>query len=487
MAVSDKHPDYSDFKEDWDIIRDAYKGQRAVKRKRQEYLPATAGQEADGMVNSTQAGYKAYDAYLKRTRFPGHTKTATQTAVGMMHSKPATIVLPDKMQSLMETATTHGESLQQLLRKINEQQVLIGRVGVLIDLPKKAVTGQDMPYIATYEAETIINWDDGAAQELTKKALNLVVLDESEQERSGDFSWTKKEKYRVLVLGEVKENEPVGKYKVGMFGQGDEFTETGLTTPSWRGTELTEIPFVFINSCDLVPKPDDSPLLDLVNLCFTIYRGEADYRQSLFMQGQDTLVIIGSTSTGDGEEGTAIRTGAGAMINVPLTGDAKYIGVDSKGLSEQREALKTDNTIAGSMGAQSIDTTSRERESGASLNTRIAARTADMNQIALVGAAGLEKTLKIIARWIGANPDEVKVTPNLDFGDSPFTGQALVELQTAKNQGAPISGASIHGILVEKGLTKLTFSEELAALEKEKDSILDKSENGDRNPAQVVK
>ncbi|MBD4208505.1 hypothetical protein GUH47_21445, partial [Xanthomonas citri pv. citri] len=48
--------------------------------------------------------------------------------------------------------------------------------------------------------------------------------------------------------------------------------------PTIRGKTLNRIPFVFINSKDIVARPDDPPLLGLVNLALAIYRGDADYR-----------------------------------------------------------------------------------------------------------------------------------------------------------------------------------------------------------------
>jgi len=168
-----------------------------------------------------------------------------------------------------------------------------------------------------------------------------------------------------------------------------------------------------------------------------------------------------------------------------MGGDAKYIGVESDGLSEQREALKDDRARAGSMGAQSLDTVSRERESGTSLNIRIAARTADLNQIALTGAAGLERLLKICAEWIGANPEEVKIEPNLEFGDVQLTGQNMVEMQTSRNLGFPISARSLHQVAYDRGLTKLTFEEEMARAKEEENGPFKRSENGDRAPEQV--
>jgi len=478
--LSSKHPNYMSAVEDWTLMRDAYKGQRQVKSKRQTYLPPTSGQVADGMTSPEQPGSKAYAAYLMRARFPNFVREAVQTAVGMLHSQPAKITLPKEMENIR---SSRGEDLHQLLVRINTEQLVTGRLGVLADLP---TSGGDMPYLATYATERLINWDDGTKEGLVPQVLNFVVLDESEYERANtSFTWEVEEKYRVLILGSIDVNVSKAPYSFGVFNSKDvDFKPESLKQPSLKGEMLQKIPFVIINSCDLTTEPDEPPLLDLGELCMTVYRGEADYRQNLFMQGQDTLVVIG----GGQEEDETLRTGAGARIDISNPqGDAKFIGVTSDGLSEQREALKEDRSRAGSMGAQSLDSTSRERESGKSLGIRIAARTADLNQIADAGAKGLESILKICAEWMRLDPNEVSVEPNREFGDHELTGQTMVEQQTARNLGFPISARTLHQQAVDRGLTSMTFEEEMAAAKAEESTIFKRAESGDRNGDQKDK
>lgn len=458
MAIDTKHPLYAEFLEDWQMMRDTYRGERVVKARGQLYLPPTSGMVADGMAPE-QPGAKAYQAYKARAVFHDFVADAVEAMIGMMHHKPPVIELPAALEPLRERATIHGESMEQLLRRINEQQLVTGRVGLLLDLPEQPDPTAPLPYIATYRAEHIINWDDGARDELTLPRLNLVVLEESEYERNAQFDWEFIEKYRVLILGDPVANEGHGEaatYRVGVVRKSDgaDVNLDNLTEPNIRGTKLEEIPFVFINTKDVVSSPDDPPLLGLARLALAIYRGEADYRQNLFMQGQDTLVVIGSQ-----EED--FRVGAGATIVLPQGGDAKYIGVTSEGLAEQRQALENDKVLAASKAGQLVDTRSRERESGEALRIRVAAQTATLNQIALTGAAGLEQLLKIAATWVGANPEEVSVQPNLDFVDDEMSGKTLVELMTAKTMGAPLSKRSIHRLMQDRGLTEMEYEEEL--------------------------
>lgn len=475
MTLSSKHPEYTEQIDDWIIIRDVYKGERAVKLKATEYLPATNSHIQDGFPAPQSLGIQAYHAYRKRARFSNFFREAVQQAVGMMHSQPPNITLPKAMEDIR---SSRGEELPAFLRRINTEQLLTGRIGIMADLP---TYGGNVPFLSTYAAERIVNWDDGKLQELIPQRLNLVVLDESESIRANGFEWETQEKYRVLSLGPVDSNEGEGSiYKQGVFTGETPYDETHLRAPSLLGKNLDIVPFVIINSADLVVEVDEPPLLDLANMCLTIYRSDADYRQNLFMQGQDTFVTIGANL----DEDETIRTGAGARVDLPLGGDAKYVGVQSSGLKEQREALGTLESRAGSMGAQTLDTTSRERESGDSLRIRVAARTADMNQIADTAASGLERLLKICADWMGENPDEVKVIPNKEFGEAPLTGQTMVEIATARNLGWPISAQSMHELSVRRRITRRTFEEEQAIAEKEKDSIFAPKSDGDMNPEQ---
>jgi len=293
-VLTSVHPEASAAKPDWTLMRDAYKGERQVKSKNTIYLPMTSAQIIDGGLNSIESvGFKAYDAYKKRARFPNFTREAIQQALGMMHSQPPEIKLPKAMEGI---TSRMGEPLSVLLQKINTEQLLTGRVGLMADMPENPSPGEDMPYLATYIPERITNWDDGRVEQIVPQRLNLVILNESEFERGSDFSWQEKQKYRVLVMGDLLDNETEGLYQQGVFEDGH-FVESELIAPSWRGRTLNKIPFVFINSCDITPDVDDPPLLDLGNMCMTIYRADADYRQNLFMQGQDTFVTIGGAAS----------------------------------------------------------------------------------------------------------------------------------------------------------------------------------------------
>jgi hypothetical protein len=494
-SVTTQHPLYNKHAPDWELVRDAAEGEREVKSKGQIYLPATSGMIAKGMTNANQPGWKMYQAYKMRAVFPDLVRPAVNALVGIMHREPADIKLPSGMEDIRDNATLEGESLQTLLRRVNEAQLLIGRIGLLADVPTGQVDA--LPFIATYEAEAIVNWDESRRPD-GRLRPDFVVLDESDHERVSTFGWEFVQKHLVLdlvdptTLQDTRTSEvplPPGQRSVyrSRLEIGDqslknaeetnrqtEVTAQGSqnvtgVTPEIRGKRLEEIPFVFVGSIDLTTKPDQVPMLGLANLAFTIYRGEADYRHSLFMQGQDTLVVIGDTQSEDGSGAKKDRLiGANASLDLPVGGDAKYIGVASDGLTEQRESLQNDRNRAAELGANLLSSSKGAgKEAEETLRIRVAARTASILTIVKAGAEGLQTILRVIAEWRGLNPEDVVVTANMDFVGDKFSPKDLVDFMTAKNMGAPVSRQTIHDFMSDKDVTAKTLEEELQLIEDE--------------------
>lgn len=456
-----QHPSYILALDSWLKMRDCYQGEEKIKEKSTKYLPATPAQNLDGMKPS-QEGYEAYKGYISRAVFPDYVYDASDSYIGLLHYKPAQYVLPEKMKFLLDKATITGESLEQLHRKINLEQIVTGRCGLLADIDDYTKN----PYLALYDAESILNWDMGG-DIVSSNALNLVILDESQYVRSG-YSWTLADRYRVLQLGELDATEREGLYtqKVIYHTEGYESD----IAPKYFGQSASEIPFVFINSKDISAQPDKPPLLGLANACLAIYRLEADYRQTLFMQGQDTLVVRGGLNDKD----DATRVGAGARIDVDIQGDAKFIGVSSSGLPEMRQALQNDTTKAESKSGQLLNSSSKQ-ESGDALKIRMASKTANLTQIAITSAYGLQEVLRKLARWMGIDPMEVVIIPNLEFNDRDMKGQDFAQLIAAKNAGAPLSRKSFHDNLKSQRYTKMEYEDEIKQIEAELNDSLSKS------------
>jgi hypothetical protein len=481
MSIDSKHPDFVEVETDYRIMRDTFAGERKIKEATFAYLLPTAGQVMDGALkNASSPGAAAYANYVARSRFSDLVKQAMKTLVGVMVKEPAVIELPPELEGMRKKATRKGETLQALLRRIYEQQLQKGRFGLLVDFPQNPVAFDidELPHFVEYIADNIINWDDERQTEFGSNVLNFAVFNETVQVRGRDehdiFNWEEERRFRVAILEpvnpelEFSASNPMV-YKTFTENDGD---RSDTVTPMFKGVAAEEIPFTFIGSNDLDSAPDEIPLLGLANLAIHIYQSGADYYHALHVIGSDTLVIIGDEITKDGDtkdEAEPTRVGTGAVIRVAAGdgGDAKFIGVESDGIPEQRTAIQNDLVEAREHGARLLEPRKGQAESGEALRTRVASSTANLHQIALTGAAGLEKALKQAAVWIGANPDLVSVTPNLDFTQVHTEPRQLVDLTTAKRDGAPLSDESIHRWMQENNITRMSLEEEKEAIAKE--------------------
>lgn len=404
--VSSKHPAYEAILPDWEIVRDALDGETTVKDKGTDYLPMPSG-----FKQQDDQGVAMYEAYKKRAKFPEILAPTIRGMVGIVHRVAAEIELPAQLESLREAATKDGLPLTALHERITYELLGLGRYGLLVDAPGE---GGDVPFIAGYRAETIINWSDNQ---------DFYVLDETHLEREG-FEWVEQPQFRVLELKGNQYEQQVWQ----MSGSGVMAPVKDVVPQMRGGKKLTDIPFVTIGSTDVTPEIDEIPLLSVARGSFTMYRLYADYFHQLYMSGQETLFVY---TDGQNEVKTV---GAGVVVNLPSESEAEYVGPSGEGIQAHKEAITDEKDAAMLAGARIFDTTKKTAESGEALRMRWAAQTASLTTVAINSAKGLERALKFAALYVGANPDEVVVTPNLRFIDQtldPLKAKALVEMWTS--------------------------------------------------------
>lgn len=489
-----KHPTFDIRAPDWTLMRHSEAGERAIKGQRTIYLPPSTMMLTRGMQSPRQLGWQMYNSYIGRAVYHDIVRPALDAMLGVMHSKPADIKLPAKMQPMLDCVTFNGDNMQTLLQRINEKQLLTGRIGLMLDVqtgarvdgslvaPNGAVKANGgLPYIVTYEAESIGNWDTSKVNDNTgMRSLQFVVLNETGVERTNGLTWQTIVKYRVLAMGDTTQdcfpgipNSPVY-CSAGVRAREDVVGGDFQAVVFPGGATLDAIPFVLVGPKDLVPEPDQPPLLPLARIALALYRGEADYRQALYLQGQQTLVTIGAQSNnvgaqnglGEGEAtGNVQEVGASATLELPLGGDAKYIGASADGLAQLAASIQEDKRQAAHLGANLLETQGAAAESGDALYIRTSAKTSSLTSVAKTGAAGLELLLKGAARSIGADPDQVSVEPNLEFSDSQVQALDLVNLMTAKVAGLPMSDETAHWFMAQNGFTNKTYDEEKLAMQ----------------------
>lgn len=414
-GVSTVHPLYEEFLPDWERMRDTNAGSRTVKGAGITYLP-----KPSGFAFQKDKGADMYDGYVNRAQFPEVVSATILGMGGVIHRMEAKIEMPEAMQPLWENCTQDGMTLEALHRRITYELLTQGRYALLVDV---ALGGAQLPYIAPYSAEALINWS-------TDKDFDFFVLDEETLERNG-FRWEILPRWRVLQI------DATGQYMQSVYEGADERkVPDGDVFPNvLGGARLTEIPFVVAGALRLSTEPQSPPLIGVANSAISYYQLSADYRHQLYMSGQETLLLIGIDPPD--------FIGAGSVLAATLDGtdktappDAKYITPQCTGIDAHKEAMSDELQQAARSGARLFEQSQSGQESGDARRIRYAAETATLTTIAINSAAALERALRFCARFMGLKEEDVVVTPNLSFVDMKLDPQDAVNLVKMWQDGA---------------------------------------------------
>lgn len=464
-----RHPEYVSFAPSWELMRAAFDGEDAVKAAGERYLPMKNGlAKLMASASHRALAIAAYDAYKARAEFPDLVALTVRGAVGTILDQAAEIELPSELEPLREKATRDGLTLEALHRRIATELMTTGRYGLL-----PGVDAAGNPYLAGYVSESIINWDVDENQN-----ADFVVLDESGLVRNRDTNeWETVERYRECYLEE-------GRYKARVWSGNSE----GKLVPGEESEALNRkrqalksLPFVFINTSDLRPNPDDVPLYGLAKLSVRIYQLDADLRQTLHYTAEPTPMVSGYKDPQEAIEKGHVPQGIGGtnIWVLPENGTGEFLEFSGAGASAQHNEIQKAYDRAVMFGAQMLAENGGANESGEAKRVRLDSQHSTLKGIAMTSASGLEKALKNVAIWMGANPGEVSVVPNLDFFDHDLDAQTITAIVSAW-QSSAISWQTTFDRLKAGGVIPedRTADEELA--------LMDQDQFGRDDPGDVL-
>jgi hypothetical protein len=404
------HPEYtSEIIKEWELMRDAWRGEVAIKKRGEVYLPMPSGYRFH--PGGADVGLQMYEAYKKRARFPEIVSAAIRGMVGIAHEQEWQIDLPSALEPLWENSDGKGLPLEALSKRITTELLITGRYALMADAP---AAGGDI-YLAGYRAEELINWSDDD---------DFYVLRETVYTRQGQ-AWTEQIKTRVLELEE-------GRYvqKVYM----DAVLVEEYEPRARGGAALNMLPISVGGAMDLDLTPDTPPLIGVARASVSHYQLNADYRLQLYMSGQETFVL-------HNVETAPKVVGAGVVVSLQAADGAKdtraeYVGPSGVGIDAHVTAMDREQQSAVRSGAQLFDNTPRGQESGEARRLRFSAETATLSSIVGASAMILERTLKQAAIMAGANPDDVVVSPPANLLEGRMEPQEIQAIVAAWTGGA---------------------------------------------------
>ena len=407
MNLDAVHPYYTKYANWWTEMANAIEGQSAIVDATTTYLPQPGGMAF--LADPTAA----YTAYQTRATYPEIVAPTIRGLSGVIHNEPMKIELPKSLEPLLEKATVDGLTLESLARRLTRSVLSYGRVGVAVTIDE-----QGKPIFADYSAMSIINWRD---------LEDVVVLKEDGYEMTDNLDWLTVER-RLLI----QRNEQ-GIIATKFIKRGGWEAEDSVIYSKFGGGAVDFLPFVFIDTNDLTPEPDEVPLLPLARLAAKMFRQDANYQQTLYLSANPQHVIVGMSPD---DESRPKATGGGVIWYLPdQQMRAEILEFTGQSAAAQRQAIQDTLAAAIQAGARLFASQDEQQESGEARKIKYAAQTATLTGIAQNVAAGLEKALRMAAIIAGANPDQVTVGIDTDFIDNTLAAQEITAIIQAAASG----------------------------------------------------
>ncbi|WP_272575489.1 DUF4055 domain-containing protein [Providencia sp. PROV273] len=331
--VDYKHPAYSEFLPEWDMIGDCVDGERVVKSKKEKYLPHPADKkDADDKDNSR------YKSYLARASFLNATGRTLSGLLGIAFGKPVKISVSGGVEYLETDIDGQGQPLTQMIRDALSQNLQRGRAGLLSDFSGSGVqfeANKGRPYIRLFTAKEIINW------RVTNGKTSLVVLQYQEPVDTEDFELKMQKNWIELrLIDDVAHSRR-------WYEDGDIKVTDWIVLSDATGKPLSELPWSWIGSMNNDHTPDAPPLADIAYLNIKHYQAEADIAESAHTVGQPMIALTGLDNTWVQDHlKDGFNVGSRKGVLLPVGGDMKYAQPEDRNIRLSEKAAKLTKQIS---------------------------------------------------------------------------------------------------------------------------------------------
>ncbi|HUH58169.1 MAG TPA: DUF4055 domain-containing protein [Pseudomonadales bacterium] len=448
MPVSDLHADYSRYADEWKRTEAATIGSPALRRDNELFLPSPyVGDDVE-----------LYAQYCARAYYVNYTGRTEKVLQGMVFRKPATQVVPKKMQHFLEDMDGNGESIAQIAKTALFQRLRKDRFLFLTDysgVSEGMTEAQEKaaglrPICATYKAESLVNWKWGSCS--GKRQLVLAVLKECKDISEDEFGHDTEDQYRVLRLRD-------GYYTQQLYNDKDE-PVTEEWYPLAKGKKLDYIPLRGVRPLEV------AALQPVAEVNLALYRNTAAFEDLVAIMGSPILHIdTGLTTVEDWKRHNKQKVKVGMRTGViTKNGNVSFAQAAERPLIRTAKEDKVEELAA--IGA-SIVTRGGQAETAEAARLKAGSETSQLDSMVGDLSEDLEGVLEDMARFMGLNPDEVNYALNTDFFDTALTAGDL----SAIVQGAILYGDDAALEMIRKGRIELPTDKDNATLMLEAASV----------------
>lgn len=400
MPVNSARSDYTNVADKWQRLRDCFEGRDAILKAGIKYVPELPG-----------ADIKQNQAYRERGNFFNAVQRTVQGMVGAVFQEPPEVKFPKSLEDYLKDITLTNVPFEMFAVEAGNEIVLLGRYGVLVDMPAVDSTS-NRPYACAYKAENIVNWKVERIN--GDQILTMVVLKEVAEVPDPKDEFVNKcvTQYRVLKLAEKKCVRQL--YREKDDGSKEFIPYEAEVTMVRRGVALDFIPFVFLGSIHATPDIDRPPLLDLADVNIGHWKNSVDHEHGLHLVALPTPWVSGVKGSGDSN--APLKIGPMNVWELEATGTAGMLEFSGAGLESLVVAMDEKKKQMATLGARLLEDTPQTQETASAVKMRHSGEHASLRTVAGAIELGFTMALQIVAWWAGteATPKDTDVLVELN-------------------------------------------------------------------------
>ena len=394
MSVESKHPLYQKRSSQWEIIRDCYEGEDAIKAKGEKYLPRASG--------SANWQYEAYKTRARWVNFVGRTLNGLH---GLMFRRYPTLSCPPELKAsgILENIDRRGTGINQFVADSTHDMMIPTFGGFLVDMPTtkgemsklEAEKKHIHPFLRYYNAESIINWRYDNSDGIDKLVM-VVLKEEVEVPQPDRFTHKLDTQYRVLeIINGIYQQHIYTKLQ----DKDTTFIEK-IIPVTINGEKIDYIPFVFAPS----RVPDRPMLMDLAYSNIGHYQKSADYENGVHLTTIPTGYVTGHGQTVDESSGEKeiLNLGGDSFLMFDeaeaRVGTLVYAG---EGLTHSEKALEMSMAEMAVLGSRLVSPDKNVSETADAAKIHRAGENALLATFAKNVSECISTCLNIILEWIG--------------------------------------------------------------------------------------
>lgn len=447
------------------MMHDVYAGESAVRsvKKREKYLPRI---DSEG-PSCSKSGQ--YETRFKLAYFDNLLRPAVDDAVGMMQKNEPIIQIArdgsepsDSMIRLRDYCTNHGDGIRGLKSRMNRNQVIFGRSGMLLDV----VPGEDGTWgefvIQEYSPENIVDGEEDA-----DGRLQWILLDESTMVFDRDKKhWKPEPRYRILGISEayysceISGNDVAAKWLAFNFDSPPE----NAVFPKYRNKTIDFIPFTVCNVDRLgIDQWQEPPYMSVASMTLNKYQTDSLYKLALARHASPTLVVSNAKSDGN--------IALGGMLCLQGGATASLLETSGSGLQEFRNAKNdTESSLKNIMLRNLLDGAGAN-SSAEAIEMRTTSGTFSVADIDRAGARAIEEQLIFAAAWSGMSMNEanesIQFKADTSYIGAKYSLQEITSFMLANESLRMFSREALYAAVREVAPFLPTYEDNIVQIENE--------------------